>query len=153
MLCAVYVGVGQYMDHSQKKTEKEKEASKVYITDFSDVQSVSYDLDGNQLSFTKKDGTWNYDQDDKFPVKQAKLDGIASTVSKLEAVRKLDGGDGFTAYGLDHPIRSITVTAADNKKSVILLGNATEDGDYYAAIQGEDTPYLISSSLYTENGQ
>ncbi|WP_346918895.1 DUF4340 domain-containing protein [Lacrimispora sp.] len=150
VLCAVYVGVGQYMDHSQKNTEKEKEASRVYITDFSDVQSVSYDLDGKQLSFTKKDGTWNYDQDDKFPVKQAKLDAIASTVSKLEAVRKLDGGDGFAAYGLDHPIRSIAVTAADSKTSVILLGNATEDGDYYAAIQGEDTPYLISSSLYTE---
>jgi hypothetical protein len=81
---------------------------------------------------------------------QAKMDGIAATVSKLEAVRKLEGGDGFGSYGLDQPIRTITVTAADNKKSVILLGNATQDGDYYAAIQGADTPYLINSSLYTE---
>ncbi len=150
LLCAVYVGVGQYMDRSQKKTENKEEASKVYMTDVSDVLSVSYDRDGKELSFTKKDGTWIYDQDDKFPVKQEKMDGIANTVSKLEAVRKLEGGDGFGAYGLDQPIRTVTVTAADNKKSVILLGNATEDGDYYAALQGEDTPYLISSSLFTE---
>ncbi len=36
VLCAVYVGVGQYMDRSQKKTENQKEASKVYMTDFSE---------------------------------------------------------------------------------------------------------------------
>ncbi|WP_277405961.1 DUF4340 domain-containing protein [Lacrimispora xylanisolvens] len=150
VLCAVYVGVGQYMDRSQKKTENQKEASKVYMTDFSEIQSVSYDREGNEISFTKKDGKWVYDQDVKFPVMQTKMDGIASTVSKLEAVRKLEDGDGFGAYGLDQPIRTITVTGADNKKSVILLGNATPDGDYYAAIQGEDTPYLIGSSLYTE---
>ena len=150
VLCILYAGVGQYMDRSQKKTEQKEEDAKVYMTNLSGVSAISYDYKGQELSFTKKDDAWKYDGDELFPVKQAKLDSLASTASKLEAVRKLDGGDGLSAYGLDAPARKVEVTAEDGTKSTILLGSTTADGDYYALLQGEDTPYLISSSLYTE---
>ncbi|MDR1769179.1 MAG: DUF4340 domain-containing protein [Hungatella sp.] len=150
VLCVVYVGVGQYMNRSQEQAKEKKEGEMVYLTDLSNISSLSYDFDGQELSFTKKEGKWNYDGDDLFPVKQAEVDAIASTVSKLEALRKLEGGDSLSAYGLDQPIRRITAAAEDGTKSVILLGNATGDGDYYAALEGQDTPYLISSALYNE---
>ncbi|WP_349944628.1 DUF4340 domain-containing protein [Lacrimispora sp. BS-2] len=150
VLCVVYVGVGQYMNRAQELAKEEKEGEMVYLTDLSNVSSLSYDFDGQELSFSKKEGKWNYDGDDLFPVKQEEVDAIAFTVSKLEALRKLEGGDSLRAYGLDQPIRRITATAEDGTKSVILLGNATGDGDYYAALEGQDTPYLISSALYNE---
>jgi hypothetical protein len=150
LLCALYIGVNFYLDGSEKKENEKKEADKAYVTDISDVQALSYENNGQELSFTKKDGVWKYDSDDRFPVKQAQLEAMASTASKLEALRKLDGADALSAYGLDQPIRKVEVTAGDGKKSVILLGNGTEDGNYYAIIQGENTPYLISSSLYSE---
>lgn len=150
VLCVVYFGVDKYSDHSTEKESQEEEAGKVYMTDLSDVTAISYDKDGQELSFTKNQDTWNYDQDDLFPVKQEKLEALASTVSKIEAVRKLEDGDSLSAYGLDNPIRKISITPEDGEQKVILLGNATEDGDYYALIEGEDTPYLISSSLYSE---
>lgn len=150
LLCALYIGVNFYLDGSEKKENEKKEADKAYMTDLSDVQALSYDNNGQELSFTKKDGVWKYDGDDRFPVKQTKLDSMASTVSKLEALRKLEGADTLSAYGLDKPIRKVEVTSGDGKKSVILLGNGTEDGNYYAVIQGENTPYLISSSLFSE---
>jgi hypothetical protein len=149
-LCVIYVGVGQYMNHSKEQAKEKEEGEKVYLTDLSSVTSLSYDIDGQELSFTKKDGKWSYDGDDLFPVKQEEMDSLASTVSKLEALRKLEGGDSLSAYGLDKPIRKIASAAEDGMKSVILLGNATGDGDYYAALEGQDTPYLISSTLYNE---
>jgi hypothetical protein len=149
-LCIIYTGITLYLDRSEKKENQKKEADKAYMTDFTDVTAVSYDKDGQELSFTKKDGAWKYDSDDLFPVKQTKMDSLVSTVSKLEALRKLEGGDALSAYGLDKPIRKIEVTTGEGKKSVILLGNGTEDGNYYASIEGESTPYLISSSLYSE---
>ncbi len=152
VLCLIYGGVEGYMKQSQKQEKEKAEEETVYITDLTDVSSVSYDMDGQELSFTKKDGKWNYDGDDLFPVKQTEVDSIVSTISKLEALRKLEGGDNFSAYGLDQPIRKITAATADGTKSVILLGNATGDGDYYAAVEGQDTPYLISSALYNETG-
>lgn len=150
VLCVLYVGVSQYMDRSQKKADQKEADAKVYMTNLSGVSSISYDYKGQELSFTKKDGVWKYDGDELFPVKQAKLDSLASTASKLEALRKLDGGDGLGAYGLDAPARKVEVTAEDGTKSDILLGATTSDGNYYALVQGEDTPCLISSSLYSE---
>lgn len=149
-LCVIYVGVGQYMNHSKEQAKEKEEGEKAYLTDLSNVSSLSYDLDGQELSFTKKDGKWGYDKDDLFPVKQEEMESLASTVSKLEALRKLEGGDSLSAYGLDKPIRKISAAAEDGTKSVILLGNATGDGDYYASVEGQDTPYLISSTLYNE---
>ncbi len=150
LLCALYVGVNFYLTGSEKKENEKKEADITYMTDLSDIQAVSYDNNGQELSFTKKDGVWKYDSDDRFPVKQTQIESMASTASKLEALRKLEGADALSAYGLDKPIRKVEITAGDGKKSVILLGNGTEDGNYYAVIQGENTPYLISSSLFSE---
>ncbi|GLC80306.1 DUF4340 domain-containing protein [Lacrimispora brassicae] len=149
-LCVIYGGVGRYMTRSQEQEEQKKEEDKVYLTGLSNVSFVSYDLNGQELSFTKKDGKWKYDGDDLFPVKQAEVDSIASTVSKLEALRKLEGGESLSAYGLDQPIRKITADTEDGTRTVIILGNATGDGDYYAAVEGQGTPYLISSTLYNE---
>ncbi|WP_313154074.1 DUF4340 domain-containing protein [Lacrimispora sp.] len=150
VLCVVYVGVGQYMNRSQEQAKEKKEGDIIHLTDLTNVSSLSYDFDGKELSFTKKDGKWNYDGDELFPVKQAEVDALASTVSKLEALRKLEGGDSLSAYGLDQPIRRIAATAEDGTRSVILLGNAAGDEDYYAALEGQDTPYLISATLYNE---
>ncbi|WP_312504210.1 DUF4340 domain-containing protein [Lacrimispora sp.] len=150
VLCVVYMGVGQYMNRSQEQAKEKKGGDIIHLTDLTNVSSLSYDFDGKELSFTKKDGKWNYDGDELFPVKQAEVDALASTVSKLEALRKLEGGDSLSAYGLDQPIRRIAATAEDGTRSVILLGNAAGDEDYYAALEGQDTPYLISATLYNE---
>lgn len=150
VLCAAYVGVEKYMDHSQEKKNQQEEAKKIYMTDFSDVASVSYDNDGNVLSFTKKDNKWSYQGDVKFPVNATRMDSLSSTVKKLSAVRKLSGGDDLPAYGLDTPLRRVTVTGVKGDSQTILIGQKTDGGDYYAAIDGQNVPYLISSSLFDE---
>ena len=153
VLCVIYGGVGRYMARSQEQAEQKMEGDKAYLTALSNVSSVSYNLNDQELSFTKKDGEWKYDGDDLFPVKQSEVESVASTVSKLEALRKLEGGDSLSAYGLDQPIRKITAASEDGTRTVIILGNATGDGDYYAAVEGQGTPYLISSALYNETNK
>lgn len=150
VLCVIYGGVSQYINHSKEQVKQKEEGDKVYVTQLSSVSSLSYDFNGQELSFTKKDGTWKYDGDDLFPVKQPEMESLASAVSKLEALRKLEGGDSLSAYGLDHPIRKITAGTEDGTKSVIMLGNATGDGNYYASVEGQDAPYLVNSTLYSE---
>ncbi len=150
VLCVIYIAVGQYTDRSKEKKEQAKADSKIYMTDISDIASISFNNEENELTFHKDDDTWKYDSDDLFPVKQTSLDTLAKTAGKLEAVRKLEDGDELSAYGFNDPIRTVKVTAEDGTETIILLGNQTEDGSYYAMIAGETTPYQISSSLYTE---
>ena len=88
VLCVIYGGVGRYMARSQEQAEQKMEGDKAYLTALSNVSSVSYNLNDQELSFTKKDGEWKYDGDDLFPVKQSEVESVASTVSKLEALRR-----------------------------------------------------------------
>ena len=81
------------------------------MTDFSDIEAISYDNDGNVLAFTKDGDSWTYDGDNQFPVNTTRMDSLAGTVKKLPAVRRLEGGDDLAAYGLDTPLRRVTVSA------------------------------------------
>lgn len=149
-LCLIYVGLGAYTDHSEAEEQERAEAEKLYMTDLTGVKRISYDNAGTVLSFTKDGDTWKYDGDDEFPVNASRMDSLAETVKKLPAIRKLEGGDELSAYGLDTPLRRITVEAEDDAELTILIGSGTEDGNYYAVIDGEETPWLISSALFDE---
>lgn len=150
VLILIYVGVGMYQDRSREKEKEKAEAEKIYMTDFSEVTSVSYDNDGTVLSFTKEGDIWKYDGDDQFPVNTTRMNSLAGTVKKLPALRKLEGGDALSAYGLDTPLRRVTVLEEGKEPVTILIGDKTEDGNYYAVIDGQEVAYLISSSLFDE---
>lgn len=150
VLCAVYAGVEMYLNHSRQEKAAQEDAAKIYMTDFTDVTAVSYDNEGKVLSFTKNGDTWNYDGDDLFPVNTSRMNELADTVKKLPAIRKLDGGDALSSYGLDQPQRKVTVTGDKGEKKTILIGKTTDSGDYYAAVDGESVAWLISSTLFNE---
>ena len=149
-LGVIYAGVGAYQAHTKEKEQQQAENEKIYMTDFSEIKAVSYDNDGNVLAFTKDGDSWTYDGDGQFPVNTTRMDSLAGTVKKLPAVRKLEGGDDLTAYGLDTPVRRVTVSADEGDTTTILIGDKTDDGNYYAVIDGQNVPYLISSSLFDE---
>ena len=149
-LGVIYAGVGAYQDHTKEKERQQAETEKIYMTDFSDIEAISYDNDGNVLAFTKDGDSWTYDGDDQFPVNTTRMDSLAGTVKKLPAVRRLEGGDDLAAYGLDTPLRRVTVSADDGKTVTILIGDKTDGGNYYAVIDGQNVPCLISSSLFDE---
>ena len=149
-LGVIYAGVGAYQAHTKEKEQQQAENEKIYMTDFSGIKAVSYDNDGNVLAFTKDGDSWRYDGDAQFPVNTTRMDSLAGTVKKLPAVRKLEGGDDLTAYGLDTPVRRVTVSADEGDTTTILIGDKTDDGNYYAVIDGQNVPYLISSSLFDE---
>lgn len=148
--CLVYAGVALYSDHSEKKAKESLEAEKIYMTDLSDVKTISYQINGTELSFTKEGETWYYDGDKDFPLQQSKLSILSDNVKKLEAVRKLDGGDEFAAYGLDEPVRVVKAASSDGGSVTINLGKTTDDGNYYAVKEGDTTAYLIGPSLFDE---
>lgn len=150
VLCLIYAGVVWYTDTSQEKIKQQAELEKIYVTDLPAIKAISYDYDGTELSFTKNGDSWNYDGDPQFPVLQSKISAIAETSAKLPAIRMLEDGDGPEAYGLSQPARKVTVTAEDESTQSILIGSATEDGNYYARLDSQDTVYLISSKLFDE---
>ena len=133
-------------DKSEKKKEKEAEASKIYLTDAGDITAYSYS-DGNQnMSFTKADDTWKYDEDNEIPVNQDTVQSTADAIRQMEAVRELENPDQLSDYGLDKPSYTIQFQDNDGVTTEILIGNGAGE-NYYATVGDSGKVYTISSDF------
>ena len=133
-------------DKSEKKKEKEAEASKIYLTDAGDITAYSYS-DGNQnMSFTKVDDTWEYDEDNEIPVNQDTVQSTADAIRQMEAVRELENPDQLSDYGLDKPSYTIQFQDNDGVTTEILIGNGAGE-NYYATVGDSGKVYTISSDF------
>lgn len=148
---AAYFGISAYSDYAaQKKEEREQEeseANRIWITNFDEVKEISYDNGTTQLSFVKEEDEWKYKDAEDFPLAQSYLTALEDTVSHLEASRKLEGGDELESYGLDEPQATVTVTDAEGEKVTLEIGDSV-NSEYYLLVEGEETPYTVSSTLY-----
>ena len=99
-------------DKSEKKKEKEAEASKIYLTDASDITAYSYSDGSQNMSFAKVDDTWEYDEDNEITMNQDTVQSTADAIRQMEAVRELKNPDQLSDYGLDKP--SYTIQFQDN---------------------------------------
>ena len=147
LLLVVANGVASaWNDKSEKKREKEAEASKIYLTDAGDITAYSYS-DGNQnMSFTKADDTWEYDEDNEIPVNQDTVQSTADAIRQMEAVRELENPDQLSDYGLDKPSYTIRFQDNDGVTTEILIGNGAGE-NYYATVGDSGKVYTISSDF------
>ena len=147
LLLVVANGVASaWNDKSEKKKEKEAEASKIYLTDAGDITAYSYS-DGNQnMSFTKEDDTWEYDEDNEIPVNQDTVQSTADAIRQMEAVRELENPDQLSDYGLDKPSYTIQFQDNDGVTTEILIGNGAGE-NYYATVGDSGKVYTISSDF------
>ena len=147
LLLVVANGVASaWNDKSEKKKEKEAEASKIYLTDAGDITAYSYS-DGNQnMSFTKADDTWEYDEDNEILVNQDTVQSTADAIRQMEAVRELENPDQLSDYGLDKPSYTIQFQDNDGVTTEILIGNGAGE-NYYATVGDSGKVYTISSDF------
>ena len=120
----------------------------VHVTEVSDISGLSFTAnDGEVLSFTKNGDDWSWDGDAAFPADADKLDALADDIGELDAVRAIPDPEALSAYGLDAPTRTASVTGADGETVTVLLGSSVDEG-CYAAVEGDEgTVYTISSAL------
>lgn len=151
-MLAAYCGISAYSDYAaQKKEEREQEESeqnRIWITNFDEVKEISYDNGTAQLSFVKEDDEWKYKELTDFPLTQSYLTKIEDTVSHLEASRRLEGGDELKDYGLDEPQATVTVTDDAGNTVTLEIGDSV-NSEYYLLVEGEDVPYTVASTLYS----
>lgn len=133
-------------DKSEKKKEKEAEASKIYLTDAGDIIAYSYSDGSQNMSFTKADDTWEYDEDNEIPVNQDTVQSTADAIRQMEAVRELENPDQLSDYGLDKPSYTIQFQDNDGVTTEILIGNGAGE-NYYATVGDSGKVYTISSDF------
>lgn len=163
VLGSAYFGMKAYTNklEEQKKQQAESEEmkTKVFSADAQDVQSLSFMIGDNEVTFTKADNSWVKEGEKAFPVSQDKIDTAVGTIDSIDAERVLENVEDLSEYGLDTPSNIIKVkTKNDNEEleTSLRIGDKNDStGQYY--INKEDDPetvYLVSETViepFTDN--
>ena len=125
-----------------------EEAEHTYLARLSDVDRLTFDKDGLEMSFTRDgEGLWTYDGDGAYPVDGDDLDAIAQLFESLEAQKVIAQPEPLSSYGLDEPRRTVTAESPGGSVT-LLLGDEAEE-NRYALVEGEEeTVYTIASDLF-----
>lgn len=128
------------------------------VVDFSkdDVTALSFQINGETVSFTKTAGDddtdiWTYDQEDGFPLDEGKITNVLSSLSSMTAERVIEGDeiDSMADFGLETPPQEVVVTAGD-EKTTIHVGDKNSSSRYYIYLNDDTSKvYLVSTSLGT----
>lgn len=131
---------------TEKKKEKEAEASKIYLTDVNEITAYSYSDGSQSMAFTKTDDTWTYNEDTEIPMNQDTVQSTADSIRQMTAVRELEDPDQLSDYGLDHPAYTIRFQDSEGTESQILIGNGAGE-NYYATVGDSGKVYTVSSDF------
>lgn len=138
--CVITFAVSRY----QAQKEQIRDSGEVILELPEDsVQTLSWDYDGQTLSFHREDGTWTYDEDAAFPVDQERIASLLSLFDQFGVTFVIEDVEDYGMYGLDDPICTIRLTLDDDQSYTITLGDfSTMDSQRYVSI-GDGNAYLV----------
>ena len=136
---------------NQEETDQTEETDTIEVTntEADTVTAVSFQINGQDVSFTKTDDTWTYDQDTAFPLSQTSIENIVSQVSSLSAEQVLEDDTlNLADYGLDQPTNVVTYTD-ENGTTKITIGNENTTTSIWYLYLNDDTSriYLVSQGF------
>ena len=85
------------------------------------VQTLSWEHKGETLAF-HRDETWLYDEDEKFPVSEDKINELLEQFQPLSAAFVIEGVEDYGQYGLDNPVCTIHLTTEEQSAKWIPSG-------------------------------
>ena len=97
-----------------KETEVQEEEADVVICSIqsSEIAALSWDMDGEEISFSHDEDAWIYTEDEAFPTDGDQLDTMADVLSEITSSKTIDEPEDLSEYGLDEPWKQLTVTIA-----------------------------------------
>ena len=108
------------------------------------VTALSWEYDGQSLSFHKEDGTWTYDGDADFPVDQDKIVQLLDPFASFGAAFTIQDPEDLGQYGLNTPTCTIDLSTEDKDYTILLGDYSTMDSQRYVSI-GDGNVYLVQN--------
>lgn len=146
-LAAFVVLVGLYflMQYVNKVQAENEQDETIMVTELGDLAAMEYTDEETTMSFTKSEGVWTVTDNNEISLDSDAVDTIANTLSRVQAVRVLEGADELSSYGLEEPTYTITLKTESGAEVTLYIGDAI-DGNYYATIGDKVVVYVIGSS-------
>lgn len=148
VLLGVLFGVSR-INREEEMTAEETETIPVTGDEEEEVTAVSFRIGEQEVSFSRKDDVWSYDQDPEFPLKQTSIDNIVSKAVALEAEQVLEDSTVDPAdYGLDEPSQVIQYTVGEETTKISIGDeNATTSLWYVSLNDSTEKIYLVNQGF------
>ena len=152
VLAVLYAVINIATKKSEEKKEEEEEAAAIHLTEFEtdDITSFTVEGTGTTVTFSKKeDGDWIDENMPDTPLDQDQVENLIGKFAAADAESSFTDYESLADYGLETPAYTVTLTT-DSETVVLFLGDKNEAlTQYYLQKEGDDTVYLVSSTLYS----
>lgn len=139
---------------SDDDSESESDSVEALSLDSSDVNSVSFLIDGQEYTFSRiksepsdsdDDEQWVCDNDTSLKINTSKVTSLLGNATSITASKKFDSDADTSDFGLDEP-QNVVKLSTDDKTYTITIGEKNAMlGEYY--IKVNDDVYLSSTTL------
>ncbi|HCF15310.1 MAG TPA: hypothetical protein DER19_04220 [Eubacterium sp.] len=152
---AGYLGLLNYNKYkSDDDSESESDSVEALSLDSSDVNSVSFLIDGQEYSFSRiksessdsdDDEQWVCDNDTSLKINTSKVTSLLGNATSITASKKFDSDADISDFGLDEP-QNVVKLSTDDKTYTITIGEKNAMlGEYY--IKVNDDVYLSGTTI------
>ena len=153
LLAAVLIVLGiRYRENRQEAPEEGEPLAAASMT-VEGYSALVYSNGSTTLSFTvEEDGAWAWENDRAFPLRQETINSILALLINWRPQQTLAAEEELSAYGLDEPAGSLTLTGADGSVRALSFGKTTTDGASRYVMEQNDpsTVYIIADTLFTQ---
>lgn len=144
-LLAVFFGLKSYNKKQAEIPVEEEPKDVVVEVEKDDIVKLTYDYEGETLSFEKVDDIWYYAEDHSLKITQYLVKSMLAGLSPFEVEDTFENVTDMAQYGLEEPERVISFEANGNTYTVNVGSHNSASKLYYIAFPGENTVYTIES--------
>ncbi len=129
-----------------EETEEADTGKTLFTAEEDAFTALSWTVGEETLSFSLKDGKWQYSEDDSFPLDQEVIADILTGFREVAASKTIDKPEALDVYGLEEPSGIIRVTTAAGETAFSFgAAGALTSGTYLSL--GDGAVYLVDSGL------
>lgn len=157
-ICLLF-GAWYMLKSNNEKAERlaSEESAGDTVVDISqaEVDSLTFNIGEDTVTFVKEGEEWQLESDGDFPVNSTEISSLLSYFGPLEAVRTLEDVEELSEFGLDVPENVFLIEDSQGSETTVTIGDNNEGtGDDYAMRNDEtDVIYTISPSLRNAVGE
>ena len=149
LLAAVSAGYA-FLSRNKAKEEEEADTS-IALTSLKneDIQKLQYKMGKTDMSFSKNDSGWKYDEDKDFPINDNHMSKMVEDMAGISAAKLVTNEcTDLKQYGLESP--QLTVSFSDNsgsEKKFAVGSESTIAEGCYAHLDDTKKIYIVSSDI------
>lgn len=151
-LIAVYLLLQYMNEKTNQRQQQEEEEQNIQVTDFDadNVTSFSYLYNTQELKFEKQEDQWVCLNEPETDLDEDAVDSILDTLGDITTTNQITSPEDLSEYGFDSPAQNAVISFEDGSSMELSFGaENTISGGYYMQKSGDDSVYLVDSSLVT----